>query len=63
MANATKFMFPQSIKKYALRALPYYFYVLGVIAAIGSALLVMATEVQDRTWGSLGTTDLVISIF
>lgn len=62
MANAQKSISPQSVKKHASRALPYYFYVLGVIAAIVSALLVIAAEVQDRAPGALGVTDLVISI-
>ena len=63
MFNAQKSILPQPVNKRPSRAMPYYFYFLGVIAAIGSALLVIAAEVQYKTHIALSTTDWISAVF
>ena len=45
MGNAHNHFCEQSLKKRVSKALPYYFYVLGVLAALGSAALLIAAEI------------------
>ena len=60
MANAHRHPLPQSLKNRASRALPYYFYVLGVVAALGFAALLIAAEVQGKTPAALDISDLMV---
>jgi len=43
------------------RALPYYFYIIGVLAALGAAALLISAEVQGKTPAALGLADVSLA--
>ena len=45
----------------SLKALPYYFYVVGVLAAIAAAALLVSAEAQGQTPAALGAADVALA--
>lgn len=60
MAHAPRTTSRHPTQRRSSRALPYYFYVLGVLAALAAAALLVSAEAQGRTPAALGVADVAL---
>lgn len=58
MAPAQRATSRYPTQRLSARARPYYFYIIGVVAAIGAAALVISAEVQGKNPAALGIGDV-----
>ena len=49
-------------QRHTSRALPYYFYVVGVLAALGAAALLVSAEAQGKMPAALGGADVLLVV-
>lgn len=61
MAPAHRSISRHPTQRRVSRALPYYFYIIGVLAAIGAAALLISAEVQGKNPAALGVADVSLA--